>query len=186
MELKQEYLNRISQCVRESEIEDLNKYMYTMMWGVPTLKRGYTDGIVMFRNKLDLDEILQECKLLKDKNVTRCPFLAAFIQSIWYVFDYDLKDLSGIILNSDKYFTFIDLSLYPDMMQELKEYWQKYRKTKANKDGVSPSSAWTIPNIRDIVKKWDSTYSFFSNIRLINRNFNIEDELTNIVTMIMK
>lgn len=163
--MTQDYLQNIIKCELESEIEDINKLLYFDKLHLRCIKKGHTDGIVP-------NIFIQECKILKDRNVTLCPFLAALTQAYCYICKYNLN-IKGIILNSDKYFTVININY--DFLENFRLLYDKY-----NKD-YSPSNFWKIEKVRVEIKNLKKIYNFYDNISLLfNPKFNIDEEINKI------
>jgi hypothetical protein len=160
----------LSLCKRESEIEDTWKFMYANEFSIKTIKKGFTDGMMHVGGRI----IIQETKMLRKKNVTRCPFLSAMVQAMWYAFD-DEDYVDAIINNSDKYFTHFVFKQYPEASEVMYKVYKEVRSL------ASPSKAWSIPKVREIMKNLDSMYGFFNKVKLVDDRFNLETEMNDIM-----
>lgn len=167
----EEFEKDLGLCSRESEVEDTYKFIFAKETGVKVIKKGFTDGIIYAKDRI----LIQETKMLRDKNVTRCPFLAARVQALWYAFDDKELYVDGVINDSEKYFSHFMFKDYPDFSEDIYNLYKEVRSL------ASPSKAWSIPKVRERMKAWDSKYGFFNNVKIINNKLDVVSEIKNVL-----
>lgn len=167
----EEFERDLELCNRESEVEDTYKFIFAKEAGVKVVKKGFTDGVIYAKSKI----LIQETKMLRDKNITRCPFLAARVQALWYAFDDKELYIDGIVNNSEKYFSHFMFENYPDFSEDMYNLYKEVRSL------ASPSKAQSIPKVRERMKMWDSRYGFFNSIKIIDNRFDVVSEIKSVL-----